>query len=359
MGRSGLVPVPSPQPLLGYDPPVAIQVSSSRQIDALIANLSAESAVTRETAVARLTLLGARAVERLIAAAGSAAPSSARAAAWRALEGIGDSRALEPALTALAARDLEPEIGAGAAGVARVHLRGSHGAAALDRLAATLLDRTRHETVRLAALRALRDLEPATIAPILASLANDPNGMIRLEAGLSASAPGIADDPGAVLALAADGKLPEDPAALRHALALSADSLSLPLLLKIVERVREREGSEPARVREQWQMARASAHVALARRGSRLAVYDLRESLETAKGSVPAEFLAAMTLVGDATCLEAIAGAHAKSKDSWWRQHLVGAFTAIVKREKLTRRHAVLKRIEKRWPGVVDQMADG
>ena len=339
---------------------MTIKASSSKQIDALIANLSAENAVTRETAVARLTLLGARAVERLIATAGSAAPSSARAAAWRALEGIGDSRALEPALTALASRDLAPEIGAGAAGVARVHLRGSHGAAALDRLAAALLDRTRHETVRLAALRALRELEPATIAPILTSLANDPNGLIRLEAGLSGGgAPGIAGDPGSVLALAADGEMPEDPATLRHALAISAESLSLPLMLKIVERVREREGSEPARVREQWRMARAAAHVALARRGSRLAVYDLRESLETAKGSLPAEFLAAMTLVGDATCLEAIAGAHAKSKDSWWRQHLADAFTAIVKRERLTRRHAVLKRIEKRWPGVVGQMANG
>jgi hypothetical protein len=77
-----------------------------------------------------------------------------------------------------------------------VHLRGSHGAAALDRLAAALLDRTRHETIRLAALRALRELEPATIAPILASLANDPNGLIRLEAGLSGGgAPGIAGDP--------------------------------------------------------------------------------------------------------------------------------------------------------------------
>jgi HEAT repeat protein len=338
---------------------VTIKASSSKQIDALIANLSAENAVTRETAIARLTLLGARAVERLIAAAGSAAPSSARAAAWRALEGIGDSRALEPALTALASHDLEPEIGAGAAGVARVHLRGSHGAAALDRLAAALLDGTRHETVRLAALRALRELEPATIAPILASLANDPNGLIRLEAGLSGGAPGIAGDPGAVLALAADGKLPDDAATLRHALAISAESLPLPLVLKIVERVREREGSEPAKVREQWRMARAAAHVALARRGSRLAVYDLRESLETAKSSLPAEFLAAMTLVGDATCLEAIAGAHAKSKDSWWRQHLADAFTAIVKRERLTRRHALLKRIEKRWPGVLHDMAKG
>ena len=49
-----------------------IRASSSKQIDALIGDLSATSAVTRETAVARLTLLGARAVERLITAAGSA-----------------------------------------------------------------------------------------------------------------------------------------------------------------------------------------------------------------------------------------------------------------------------------------------
>jgi hypothetical protein len=34
-------------------------------------------------------------------------------------------------------------------------------------------------------------------------------------------------------------------------------------------------------------------------------------------------------------------------------------FREIVAREKLTRRHAVLKRIEKRWPGVIDDMAKG
>ena len=334
-----------------------IRASSAKQIDALIASLSAENSVTRETAVARLTLLGARAVERLIDATGSLPLPAARTAAWRALEAIGDPRALEPALATLASRDPEPDVAAAAVGVARAHLRGSQGAAAVDRLATVLFDRTRHETLRLAALRALRDLEPATIAPILATLADDPNGAIRLEAGLRGpSAPQRSEDTAAVLARAAEGGLPDDPAMLRHALALSAESLPLPALLELVKRIREREGSEPAKLREQWRIARAAAHVALAHRGSRLAVYDLRESLETAKGPLPVEFLKALRLVGDATCVEAIAGAFAKSKDGWWRQHLAEAFKAVTAREKLTRRHAVLKKIEKRWPRVLKDM---
>jgi hypothetical protein len=106
-------------------------------------------------------------------------------------------------------------------------------------------------------------------------------------------------------------------------------------------------------------MARAAAHVTLAQRGSRLALYDLRESLEAARGGLPVEFLMAITLIGDATCLEAIAAAHskAKPKDAWWRRHLVEAFQAVVKREQITRRHAAMKKIEKRWPGLLHDMA--
>ncbi|MEP6919141.1 MAG: hypothetical protein ABJC89_26100, partial [Acidobacteriota bacterium] len=225
-----------------------------------------------------------------------------------------------------------------------------------------VLDRTRDVTPRIAALRALRELEPATIAPILAALAGDPNATMRTEAGLDArDAPRRAADPDAFVVQAGDSGLPDDPAALRHALNLSSALVPLPALLKVVERVREREGSEPAAVRDQWRLTRAAAHVALANRGSRLALYDLRESLETAKGPLPVEFLAALTLVGDTSSLEAIASAHAKAKakDTWWRDQLARVFREIVARETLTRRHAVLKRIEKRWPGVLDDMAEG
>jgi len=335
---------------------VAIRPSSSRQIDSLIADLGSACGVTRETAVARLTLLGGRAVDRLIAAASgevsSGAAPDARAAAWRALEAIGDARALEPALAAMAATRQDVAVGAAAAGVARVHLRGPHGARAVDRLTAVVLDVERHESVRLAALRALRDLDAATIAPILTTLAADRNAAVRSEAALSAGgAPRAAEDPAAVVRRAADGSLPDDPAALRHALGLSGTSAPLAALQRIVDRVREREGAEPARTREDWRMVRAAAHVTLAGRGSRLALYDLRESLETAKGPLPVEFLTAVSMIGDASCVEAVAAAHAKAKDTWWRHHLADAFYTIVQREKLTSRHAVMKRIAKRWPG--------
>jgi len=335
---------------------VAIRASSSKQIDALVAGLGG-SAVARETAVARLTLLGERAVERLIVAAMSPGHADARAAAWRALEGIGDARALEPALAALAARDLEPAVGVSAAGVARAHLRGPRGAAAVDRLAGVLLDRTRAETLRLAALRALRELDPATIAPILASLAGDPNQVVRTEAGLSdRGAPRGAGDPVEVMARAAAGSLGEEADVLRHAVNLAGSAAPLASLQTVVERVREREGAEPAAVREQWRLTRAAAHVALAHRGSRLALYDLRESFESAKGPLPLEFLTAMSLVGDATCVEAMAAAHVRAKDAWWREQLARVFREVVSRERLTKRHAALRRIEKRWPGVLARM---
>ncbi|MCU1385076.1 MAG: hypothetical protein JWL71_3773 [Acidobacteria bacterium] len=335
---------------------MAIKASSSKQIDALIADLGASRVVTRETAVARLTLLGVRAVDRVLAAAASASSVEARVAAWRTLEGIGDRRALDPALAALA--DGDPAIAAAAIGVARLHLRGPHGARVVDRLATVLLDAARNQAVRLGALRALRDLPGAAIAPILASLGGDANDTIRTEAGLSGrAAPRGAEDPAALVARAAGDALPDDPDALRHAVNLAGGGVPLAVLRQVIDRVREREGAEPAAARDQWRLARAAAHAALAHRGSRLALYDLRESIETATGPLPVEFLAAIMLIGDVSCVEAIAAAHVKARDAWSRDHLARAFREIVAREGLTKRHAALRRIEKRWPGRLEAMA--
>jgi hypothetical protein len=62
------------------------------------------------------------------------------------------------------------------------------------------------------------------------------------------------------------------------------------------------------------------------------------------------EFLTALSLVGDASCLEAIAAAHARAKDAWWREQLARLFRDIVVREQLTRRQAAIARIAKRFP---------
>ena len=103
-----------------------IKASSSRQIETLINDLGSDRAATREAAVARLTLLGARAVDRLLLLLDSDAPSGARGAALRALEAIADPRALDRVLDALDAADLA--VACAAAAAARVFLAARAGA---------------------------------------------------------------------------------------------------------------------------------------------------------------------------------------------------------------------------------------
>src|SRR5947208_6741828 len=333
---------------------MAIRASSSRQIDTLLSDLRSLDAVTREAAVARLTVIGARAVERLIAVADAdSEPATGRAAAWRALEAIGDSRALDAALHALASSTIDANVGAAATGVARVFVRGPRGAAVVDRLTSVVLDRARPDTLRIAALRVLRTLDRATIAPLITSLADDPSSAVRSSvrrqpdpqrtpsqkerepfgragpkerAAVAPKALRRARESGWTLSDAAERALPDDPEALRAAIAHADNSVSLELLVRIVDRVREREGAEPAGKRDQWRSVRAAAHVALAKRGSRLALYDLRESFGQRVETMPVELMTALSLVGDASCLEAIAAAHAKVGDTWWRKHLADIF---------------------------------
>lgn len=342
-----------------------IRVSSTKQIETLVGDLGASDGVAREAAIARLTLIGSRAVERLIlVAADVAAAADARASAWRALEAIADARALEPALRTLAIGTLAPAVAVAAIAAARAFIKGPRGAAVVDRLTPIALDRAHPEVVRLAALRALRDLDRATIAPLLASLANDPIAAIRDEAAAGRRTPrdvmrretqsraNASVAPASLITAAADRELPDDPKALRAALHEAGGEVSLPALLRVVERVREREGAEPPARRDEWRLVRAAAHQALAGRGSRLALYDLRESLHSLKGGLPVEFLGPLTAIGDASCLDAIAAEHAAARDPWWRQRLTEAFYAIVARERLTQRSAILKKIGKRYPAL-------
>jgi HEAT repeat protein len=338
---------------------VAIRTSSAKEIDGLIANLASDRALTRETAIARLAVIGARAVERLVALIDEPNRSPAsRVAALRALEGLGDARALEPALRAAAAGDAD--IAAAGVAVIRTFVRGRHSVAAIDGLASIGLNQLASEIVRLEAIEALDDLDATTVKPLWQALSRDPNPHIRarvlntngkksresLQAARTSSVERLA-------AIAEQG-LPDDPDLLSRLLTTEGAAVSPSHLHRIVERVREKEEAEAPARRAWWTRARGSAHVALAKRASLLGIYDLREALERASGPLPVEFLAALALIGDESCLEAIAAAHGRSTDHWWRQHLVDAFRAIVTRKRLTRRHAVLKKIQKRSPELLN-----
>ena len=328
---------------------MVIRASSSRQIDALIADLESGDPLRRDAAVARLILLGSRAVQRLASLATSRSSGAARTAAFRALEAIDDPRALSPALQAVA--DADPSVASAAIAVVRTFLRGERGADAVDRLTTTALDRSVEEPIRIAAVRALRDLDRRTIAPLLKTLSSDPSPAIRAAAAppkRRSAAP--AEHPIETIGDAAGVGLPDDPRGLHAAIASTRDGVPLTALFRIVERVCEREAAEPAAVRGAWMEVRAAAHLALAERRSKVALYDLRESIAAAERPLPTPFVAALTLIGDASCLEAIATAYARSTDAAWRKALGEAFQSIAKRERLTRRHAVMKRIEQRWP---------
>jgi len=301
-----------------------VRASASRTIDALVGDLSSTSATVREAAIARLTVIGARAVKPLISLVESGAAGRVRVGALRALDAIGDPRALAPGLSAIDDRD--SSVAVAAIGVARRFLRDARGAAAVDRLTAVALDRSRPDVMRTAALHALHDLDRKTIAPLLKSLARDP-------------------------IVAMSGEPPADSAiSIQQAIARRGADLALGELLRFVELARDREASAPPGGRAEWAVARAAAHLALAARSSRIALYDVREWLEAARQPLPADALAAVSTIGDASCLEPIAKAHARSRDASWRQRLADAFRAITTRERLTRRHAVIKKIEQKWP---------
>jgi hypothetical protein len=133
-------------------------------------------------------------------------------------------------------------------------------------------------------------------------------------------------------------------------------------------RERERQAKDQLR-RNEWMTARAVAHQVLAARGSTVALYDLRETIERGE-QAPVEMIAAIAAIGDKTCLEPIAAAYTRLAEQparqspeqgapasdWWREHLAVAFRTIAAREKLNERHAVTKRLRARWPQAADTL---
>jgi HEAT repeat protein len=332
---------------------LVIKASSSKQIVALVADLSSDSAFTRDAAVARLTVIGQRAVERLVGlASNSDASPSSRIAAFRSLEAIAEARALQPALAAFA--DSDSSVVVAALHTARAFIHTPRGVEALDRVTEIALDRHRPVTVRIAAIQVLAELPEATVKPIFSALKGDADAEISnfIQPARRRAAVNTAQR----LEDAAAGKLPDDAAVLKSAISRSGTDVPVSTLHQVVERVRVREGAESPERRTTWMAARAAAHLVLAQRGSRLALYDLRETIESVRERIPVEFFAAVTAIGDASCLEPMASAYSRTKDDWSRRHLAEAFRAIVSREKLTRQHAVVKRIEKRCPGTWDSL---
>jgi HEAT repeat protein len=270
-------------------------------------------------------VIGERTIPQLTAFIDSGAEPRARALALGALQDSRAARALDTALHAL--DDPEPDVVIAALAVLREWVAREDGTSALEAVTAIAVDVARDGRVRAAAVEALSELPEHLVRP-LRDRAPRPEG----------AWPSI-DDPEAARAWIDAHGATAEPATV-HAL---------------IDRLRGQEQNESAAQRRLvWQRARGLAHRALAKRGSRLALFDLRETFDTTPKPLPEDFLMAVEALGDASCLEPLARAWAVAPyDPTWRARVSTTAAAIAKRARLTARSAAMKRIRSQWPGFI------
>ena len=301
---------------------MVIRASRAGEVERLLADVRDGSPLQRDAAVARLRVIGGRAIDKLSTLLAPAMPVAARVAALRALDGVDDPRAVSLALDRLA--DADVEVVTGAIGVLRGWVAREDGTRVMDALTAMALDPARPSAVRLAAQDALSKLPRHLVDPLL-------------QHAHAANPPPVLDDPiGAREWLAS-----------HHGVPLSE-------LHEFIVHAREAEKRESsARRRQDWLVTRGAAHAVLAQRGSRVALYDLRETFDAADVPLPLDFLVAATAIGDATCLEpmARAWAAAPASETWWRDRLADVAADVMHRTRLSGRSNVVKRIRARWSG--------
>lgn len=292
-----------------------------------------DSGDRREAAIARLTIAGKRAVARLVETYEGTADREEQIAILRVLEAIADERALGVAQQALAARG---DVAVAGVAVLRELLgrrQGSADVKALDTLLAVARDGSADRRVRAAAVAALEHA-PADVRQALGTLPVDrsPDRALWEDA--------IA------------GQLPDDPSGLREAIKDRASSAALTDLRRLIETVGACERTAGRKHNAEWLAVRGALHQALALRGSRIALYDLRETVERAAAPLPSAFLGALQTIGDESCLEPLADAYARATDARWQHQLAQAFREIVKRERITKRHSALRRALGKAPGL-------
>lgn len=338
-----------------------IVASRSGDIQSLIAQLGDPRGARRDSAVARLTLLGARALPPLLASLPAAA-AVARLGTLNVLASLHDSKALPAVLPLLDDPDervacLAAEVAASlpdpraigplsralassrpslrrAAASALVALHAAGVVEALAPLLERLLDEREEAILRGLALDAVFLLRPRQRKPILERLGEPANPeLARRIARLRHPLPAEPE------AENADMTAPEGPAAILR-------------LRRLIDELGERVAAgEPAgRIAE----AKARAHLALAALGSRIAVHDLREMLEARPCLAAAKLLEAAKLLADPTLLPCVVGLAAESPAHF--DACTAVFATVVTRGKLRRNSRALKPVKSRHQPALERL---
>jgi hypothetical protein len=323
--------------------------SHPSDLSALITQLADSDPVVRESAAARLAVIGNRAISAVqsLLRDPDASPS-AHIAALRTLDALDRLEAIDAAATAAVGTDVALaldgiELLDDALSDATDPERADR---ALEHLTRLTLDATLPERRRLMMMEALSRLPVPLKKPIFTALATDTSPAIAARASDQDVGPH-----GALEHWSTDARLPSTPDVLIAALAAAGELTPITALRHLVDLVREREKISGGAERDGWRVARGLLHEAIATRGSVIALYDLRETLEQDKQPVSAHFLTAAMAIADASCLDAIAArwVHA-GDDVWLRDRLERIFHAIIGRARLRRSAPVMVRLLRRHP---------
>lgn len=357
----------------------------------MVARLASPREAERAAAVARLTLVGPRALLALFAALPGSG-SALRLGALEVFEGLGESRA-RPEVMALC-RDRDGDVArralgllpafadakavavasrvlaegppdrreAAAQALSALHARGH--VEAIEPLLDLVLDEEEEEALRLSTLETLLRVDARAVAPLLARLAGGRDAVARrADAHQSLALPNRGPVQSLLARLAApkvraeeamrvgsalkgEGApaLPALHAALEQAsrpleLEVLADVLSsvgtpasIPVLSRALQRLSRDHRGEGGNA---FAAAASKLHLALADLGSRVALFDLRERLEETPPRAAESLLEVAARVGDQTLVPALARLHARERSLAPR--VARSFAAIVSREGLRR----------------------
>jgi HEAT repeat protein len=370
---------------------VPILPSAGRRIQELLGRLESTSAAERETAIARLTLLGPRTLPHLRDFL-TRARKPGRLAALEVLERLGEiggqdavlpltqdadedvaRRAMEVAATLpdpRAAEALRTVASSGsrsrrrAAALGLGHLHRLGVVEAVAPLLGRLLDGDEDEALRLEVLESLSSLDPRALLPALRALAKDRSpALVRAAAALPGRLAGArspepvaspeADIPTLLERLTSSHTSKVEVSATVEALVKGRSPALLPLLGRRLEALGA-QASAPGG--EAVARSKARLHLALGALGSRIALHDLREMLKARPLYAARDLLAAAEAVGDASLVPALAAIAADEPQL--APATAAAFLAIARREKLRRTSRVVKglgtahkaALEKLWP---------
>jgi hypothetical protein len=346
---------------------VPIVPSRSARTQALLGRLGSARPAERDSAIAGLTLLGTRVLLPLGAFLPGASPA-ARLAALEVLERIDDPAALRLLLTLarddderVALRALEaaggrpdprsvealtallsargPLVRREGAARALARLEASGPVEALEPLAERLLDEREEPGLRVAILDRLLTREPPlaprTLRPLLKRLASSSEPELAARAR-STGGEAIEDR------LAGDLTSPtlSAEAAARTIAALARRGATA---IPAVQRALDRLGPLRLRADAASLGARATLHEALAALGSRVALFDLRETIAAHPRAAMPALLRAASRIGDTSLVPALA--RAAAEDATLLDECAGALAAIVARERLRKSSAALRSV--------------